>query len=358
MEVSHKILVVDDQELNVELLIDILIDEGYQVATASNGVEAIEKFKQFKPDMILLDVMMPVMDGYQACQAIRDLEEEGSSVPILFISAKAALEDKIRGYEVGGDEYIVKPFDNSELLIKINLVFKETKKIKAMRESIKDSNEMAYSLMTTASKVGAIGQFLRKTLSCNTLDELFQSFFELSLGAELGCTIKTTLNDDTIIVSDDGVEHPIDFEIISQYSSKDRIFYFGKNRALFNWDNLIMLVRNVGDEADNIAIMLDGLSAGIKFIQMQSILLSSIQVFKMANAQLNLKAVAVTENIEEEIRKAFDEIGSGSNLTEAEEDSIHVIVDKNRNMLDEILLSIRELEIEMEQTLSQYIDRK
>ena len=159
-------------------------------------------------------------------------------------------------------------------------------------------------------------------------------------------------------LGDDGVEHPIDFEIISQYSSKDRIFYFGKNRALFNWDNLIMLVRNVGDEADNIAIMLDGLSAGIKFIQMQSILLSSIQVFKMANAQLNLKAVAVTENIEEEIRKAFDEIGSGSNLTEAEEDSIHVIVDKNRNMLDEILLSIRELEIEMEQPLSQYIARK
>ena len=102
----YKILVVDDEDLNVELIIDILEDEGYQIETASNGANAIEKFKVFNPDMILLDVMMPVMDGYQTCLAIRELEKD-REVPILFISAKANLEDKLRGYEVGGNNILL-----------------------------------------------------------------------------------------------------------------------------------------------------------------------------------------------------------------------------------------------------------
>lgn len=359
MNTSYKILIVDDEELNVELMLDVLEDEGYQTASASNGSEAIDKFKEFRPNLILLDVMMPVMDGYQACQTIRDLEDDiGKDIPILFISAKASLEDKVHGYEVGGNDYITKPFDNAELLLKINLTFKEIEQVNTLQDSIKDSNQMAYSLMTTASKVGAVGQFLRKVLFCNTVDELLQHFFEVSLSANLGCTIKITFNNETLIVSDDGIERAIDFEIIQHHTNDQRIFYFGKNRALFNWGHVVMLIRNVGDEADNIATMLDGLSAGIQFIQAQSSLLNSLQSFQNENVLLKEKAEKATERLEDDIHLTLKEILSGSGLTQDEENSIASIIEKNRVMLDEILLSGWQLEKDLEETLMAYKNRK
>ncbi len=358
MNTNYKILVVDDEELNVELIVDVLEDEDYQIETAENGQEAVEKFKSFRPDMVLLDVMMPVMDGYSACQTIRELPDEiGKDIPIIFISAKAGLEDKVRGYQAGGNDYIIKPFENSELLIKIDLIFKEQDEVKALQASVTDSHEMAYSLMTSAAKMGAIGEFLRASLSCNSVDELLQCFFELSLSGQLGCTLKTQFNGELIIRSDDGLKHAIDHELIRQYSSPDRIYYFGKNRALFNWNNVVLLVRNVGAEADHIAIMLDGLSAALHFMQMQSQLLNSIQVLQQDNANFKIKATTVMEDIEEDLRTIFVELGKSSTLTEHEEEQITAIVEKGRTVLDQMLLSGRQLEKDLEQALDHYQNR-
>ncbi|WDD98854.1 response regulator [Thalassomonas actiniarum] len=354
---NYKILIVDDEELNIELMTDTLEDDDYQIETASNGVEAIEKFKACKPDMVLLDVMMPVMNGYDACAAIRELEGDTDEVPIIFISAKASLEDKISGYKVGGNEYITKPFDNSELLLKINLAFKQKEQIKTLKTSVNDANNLALNLMVTSSKVGLIGQFLRKTLTCNTFSDLLKDFFELTRENKLGCTIKAIMNGETLIQSDDGIERPIDFEIVQHYTSSERIFYFGKKRALFNWGNITMLVRNVGDEADNIALMLDGMIASMQFMEMQSLLLTAIHSFQEQNSQFKVKAATVLENMEEELRMTLCELGTSTNLTEEEEENLTTIVDQNRTMLNEVFLNSQQLEESLTQALSNYQSR-
>jgi signal transduction histidine kinase len=92
--------------------------EDYQLETAAHGIEALEKLDRFQPDLILLDVMMPKMDGFEVCRRIR--QSEGFMLAkIIFVSGKALLEERLAGYEAGGDDYIVKPFEHEEVLAKV-----------------------------------------------------------------------------------------------------------------------------------------------------------------------------------------------------------------------------------------------
>lgn len=106
----YKILIVDDEEDVVSLLKDYFEISGYEVMTAYNGVEAVTQIQR-KPDVILLDINMPKMDGIEVCKKIRDYV----SCPILFLTAKVEECDKINGFAVGGDDYIIKPFSIDEL---------------------------------------------------------------------------------------------------------------------------------------------------------------------------------------------------------------------------------------------------
>ncbi len=114
-----KILAVDDEPKNIRLLEAKLMPEGYIVETANNGQDALNKIDSIRPDLILLDVMMPGMDGYQVCEKIR-ADTSISYIPIIFLTAmQTGQEDIIHGLDIGGDDYIRKPFDTLELLSRI-----------------------------------------------------------------------------------------------------------------------------------------------------------------------------------------------------------------------------------------------
>ena len=109
---NEKILVVDDDANICELLRLYLTKEGYQVTTAGDGEEGLEKFNQIKPDMVLLDVMMPRMDGLEVCRRIR----KAGNTPVMMLTAKGETFDKVLGLELGADDYMVKPFDAKEVV--------------------------------------------------------------------------------------------------------------------------------------------------------------------------------------------------------------------------------------------------
>ncbi len=111
-----KILLVDD-EISIERLVSsMLLDAGYEFAYADNGFDALAIAEQEKPDLIIMDVMMPKMDGFAAC---RELRARGITAPIIFLSAKGDIVDKGIGFQAGSDDYMVKPFDPRELLMHI-----------------------------------------------------------------------------------------------------------------------------------------------------------------------------------------------------------------------------------------------
>lgn len=113
-----KVLVVDDDNNICELLKLYLEKEGYGVITAHDGDEAVVKFNALKPDVVLLDIMLPELDGWQVCREIR----KKSNVPIIMITAKSETFDKVLGLELGADDYIVKPFDTKEVIARIKAV--------------------------------------------------------------------------------------------------------------------------------------------------------------------------------------------------------------------------------------------
>ena len=110
-----KILVVDDEASIVTMLAYNLKKEGYEVVTAEDGEVALEKFESENPDLLLLDIMMPKMDGYEVCRKIR----EKSNVPIIMLTARADEVDKVVGLEMGADDYVTKPFGNRELIARV-----------------------------------------------------------------------------------------------------------------------------------------------------------------------------------------------------------------------------------------------
>lgn len=130
---NQKILIVDDDENICELLRMYLNKDGFDTAIATDGEQAIDRVLTYKPDLILLDIMMPRLDGWQVCREVRKTSE----VPIIMLTAKGEVFDKILGLELGADDYISKPFDTKEVLARIKAVLRRSVE-KAKNNSIKE----------------------------------------------------------------------------------------------------------------------------------------------------------------------------------------------------------------------------
>jgi DNA-binding response OmpR family regulator len=126
METKGRILLAEDDDHLRELVKDALEDEDYLVTGCMNGQEAIDQFDKNKFDICLLDIMMPLKDGFTVAKKIR---QQSDVIPIIFISTKALIEDKVEGYQKGADDYIVKPFNMKELLLKLDVFLRRTKKM-------------------------------------------------------------------------------------------------------------------------------------------------------------------------------------------------------------------------------------
>lgn len=124
MSESEKILVVDDEPRYQRLVQVNLESEDYQVDTASNGKEAVEKVANDQPDLVLMDIMMPIMDGFTSTERIREF----STVPIIILTAKGEERDRVRGLDAGADDYIVKPFSAQELLARVRAVLRRAER--------------------------------------------------------------------------------------------------------------------------------------------------------------------------------------------------------------------------------------
>ena len=117
-----KIMVVDDEADIVDVMSDYLTAEGYRVIKAHNGVAALEKVQSESPDLVLLDVMMPGLDGFEVCKRIR----AASPIPVVMVTAKGSDIDTVVGLEIGADDYIVKPFNPRELIARVKAVLRRT----------------------------------------------------------------------------------------------------------------------------------------------------------------------------------------------------------------------------------------
>lgn len=118
-----KILIIDDMEMMVKLISNILVPAGYEVVSANNAYEGLRKVRETKPDLVILDIIMPGMSGFEVCKILRD-DESNNLMPIIIISGKDDEGDKLTGLELGADDYIIKPFNPRELISRVNNTLK------------------------------------------------------------------------------------------------------------------------------------------------------------------------------------------------------------------------------------------
>src|SRR5512136_2399420 len=116
---SNRILVVDDTPANIQLLAATLKGKGYQISVATNGKQALEVVEKVEPDLILLDVMMPEMDGFETCRRLK-ASEKWHAIPVIFLTAKTETADIVQGFELGAVDYVAKPFNAHELLARVH----------------------------------------------------------------------------------------------------------------------------------------------------------------------------------------------------------------------------------------------
>ena len=132
---ANKILIVDDEPFNLDLLEQELMDHDYVLERAGDGVEALEKAARFEPDLILLDYMMPKMNGVEVVKRLRT-DEKHKAIPVILLTAKATQEDKIAGLDAGADDYVTKPFDSFELLARVRAMLR----IKELHDQLDEWN--------------------------------------------------------------------------------------------------------------------------------------------------------------------------------------------------------------------------
>jgi class 3 adenylate cyclase len=143
MSDTATILVADDRPDNVELVRDLLTMEGYQIMSAYNGQEALDKIREHLPDLILLDLDMPVMNGYQVCERLK-ADPETADIPVLMLTAWAAPDQRVKGLQLGAEDYLAKPFDYRELIARVKARVRskqETDRLRAAQQAIRQTFE-------------------------------------------------------------------------------------------------------------------------------------------------------------------------------------------------------------------------
>lgn len=245
---SSKVLVVDDQDFMQVLICSALEDDfiAVPVGSAAECLAHIDDTEQRQPDLILLDVNMPDMNGYDLC---RELRQHGTmaTIPIIFVSGSISNEDRLAGFEAGGDDYVHKPVDDVLLIDRINLHLKRRSKNRLLETQAKDSMNMAMEAMTFSSELGMLLQLMKESAEIKDFNSLINKVDEVNQGFGLSCSYLIADGDECRYFNCE--EGSIGGQILHKFRDVKKIFDFGC-RTIFNEERVSILVKNMplGDD--------------------------------------------------------------------------------------------------------------
>lgn len=262
-----KILVIDDSRLISHVAKTILTKQGHEVILAQDGLSGLQAAKSEHPDLILLDLVMPGMDGYQVCQELKK-EEKIKEIPVIMLTSKAEPADKVRGLELGALDYVVKPFDEGELAARVNIQLR----LKQLYEALQEKNQQLEKLANRDGLTGlynhryfheqlsqdfARAKRYHESLSCILLDIDYFKKFNDTYGHQTGDIVLSTLGQvikDTIRDSDFAARYGgEEFAIILHYTERqaalhvaERLRQTVEHRDVRDKDNVLRITISLG----------------------------------------------------------------------------------------------------------------
>lgn len=265
-----KLLVVDDEPLNITIMHEYLDEVYSNIEYATDGLECLEKLDTYIPDIILLDVSMPGMDGYQVCEQIKN-NPKLCDITIIFVSARATPEERLSGFKAGGEDYIVKPYKEEELLLKIAKTIDYHDKLICLNNDLDDAQNVAFEAMTSSSEMGFVTQFLEQLFELDNAKLIMDATLSFAKIFNLAICIRAKECDEYNFCSHQTCISPLEKEVIELLQNSGRIYKFD-NRIQFNFSHINVLVKNMpikdenryGRLTDIIPIALSGANNALK----------------------------------------------------------------------------------------------
>jgi len=222
-----------------------------------------------------MDINLPGMNGYDTCYKIKSLNRF-IDIPVIFISELQDLNDRLKAYGVGGADYISKPIKEDELNAKILSYLLDENQKEKLKKELQESYDTVMLLQNNTANIQTVNRFVMDILFCHNLDSVSELFIKAVNNLNISCVLTINSKNETIVCSDTENISKLEEDIINMSEKIDRIFPFGNNRAIINRENATVLVRNIDDNSDIMALLMDGMEAGIKSIEVEQKLLRTI----------------------------------------------------------------------------------
>jgi len=248
MSAEIRLLAIDDDRISQKVICRSLGTEGVEVRTADDGEAGIAAALSDPPDVILLDVEMPGLNGYEVCERLRG-EPLTQGVPIIFLSACSSLRERMLGYEVGGDDYLVKPFERENLLARIRVLTRFRHQREELTEQYEMAQKVAHVALSSTSELAQVVQFVEKSYAYRGPGELASGLFDVTEQLDLSCCL--AVRDEggqeeggEQWFSSDGIISPLEQDLIEMSDRQQRFVDFS-DKTLINYGRLRLLVRNM-----------------------------------------------------------------------------------------------------------------
>lgn len=258
-----RVLIADDDPILRETL-RFALEEDFDVDAVQNGELCLQRLANSAKDLVLLDIEMPGIDGYETCRRLR---ENHPDLPVIFVSSKDTLEERLRAFDSGGDDFVLKPFDTEVLLrkaLKVVRFHTERSQLAAEKNSLQ---QMAMGFLQNMGETGVLLNFMRNTLGCVSYEVLADRLLQAAKEYGLNCHIQVRHEEGAISWTDVGPATELEISILDKSASMGRIFQFS-NRLVVNYPYVTLLVNDLPSDTeiagrirDNTAILVESAEA-------------------------------------------------------------------------------------------------
>ncbi|MDK2122723.1 response regulator [Parachitinimonas caeni] len=365
---GFSIWVVDDDALQRELISDELIASGYKVRQFESGKLVLQVLEDCQPDLLLLDVVMPEIDGFTVCQQLRALHGH-NQVQVIFISASTDYETQMRGYDVGGDDFLSKPVDLEVLTYKVQVAERLYNTRRSLTDDAGQLRDMAFLAMTNAGELGTVLTAMRQFLNAKNVHELARALVTpaIEYGLEGAVRFRGEGGQNLDLSFEGGPCSPLESSILDKMQTQDRIFSF-QSRMVVNIGHTTLFLRNMptqdadrcGRLRDHLALIVEGADHRLDAILAEEdrdrkaagisralvTLGLGIDTFRSVSQEVRRSALVLTQDLSDRLTQELVRLG----LTDQQEDRLARLISGYAEEMTSLLSRSAEIEASLSET--------
>lgn len=304
MQTKPLLYVIDDDSLTAQMIEDVL-GEQYEVRSCLNPLQALQQVVELKPQLILLDINMPEMDGYEVCRRLKE-DFDTQDIPVMFLSGLTTLEDRMAAYDAGGEDFMAKPLEFALLGAKLEAMSRHRQQREALAQQASYATATAMTAMSNAAEMGQVVQFARKVMLCGDMTCLAKELLEVSDSYGLSAAVALRNQSGTLEMNQQGELSAMESGVLQLIATCGRIVAMGQ-RAAFNYGGVTLMIRNMPlEDEERLGRLRDYLAAVAELAAARLETLALADLAESRGAMLALQQQVVAR--EASLRKVLDSV--------------------------------------------------